>query len=65
MLSTSMLQFRSITTQKRFIPQIDGLRFVAIASVVSFHIYAAFENEYDEKRTPGRLRERFGASLDC
>lgn len=38
-----MLQFRRITTQKRFIPQIDGLRFVAIASVVFFHIYAAFE----------------------
>lgn len=38
-----MLQFRRITTQKRFIPQIDGLRFVAIASVVLFHIYAALE----------------------
>ena len=44
MLATSMLQFRRITTQKRFIPQIDGLRFVAIASVVFFHIYAALEN---------------------
>jgi peptidoglycan/LPS O-acetylase OafA/YrhL len=38
-----MLQFRRITTQKQFIPQIDGLRFVAIASVVLFHIYAALE----------------------
>ncbi len=38
-----MLQFRRITTQKQFIPQIDGLRFVAIASVVFFHIYAALE----------------------
>ena len=38
-----MLQFKRITTQKRFIPQIDGLRFVAIASVVFFHIYAALE----------------------
>jgi len=38
-----MLQFRRITTQKRFIPQIDGLRFVALASVVFFHIYAALE----------------------
>lgn len=35
-----MLQFRRITTQKRFIPQIDGLRFVAIASVALFHLYA-------------------------
>ena len=40
---TRMLQFRRIATQKRFIPQIDGLRFVAIASVVFFHIYAALE----------------------
>jgi peptidoglycan/LPS O-acetylase OafA/YrhL len=39
-----MLQFRRITTQGRFIPQIDGLRFVAITSVVLFHIYANFEN---------------------
>lgn len=38
-----MLQFRRITTQKRFIPQIDGLRFVAIASVFFFHIYAALD----------------------
>jgi peptidoglycan/LPS O-acetylase OafA/YrhL len=38
-----MLQFRRITTQKRFIPQIDGLRFVAIGSVVLFHLYATLE----------------------
>ena len=36
-----MLQLRRITAQKRFIPQIDGLRFVAISSVVFFHIYSA------------------------
>jgi len=39
-----MLNFRRITTQKRFIPQIDGLRFVAIASVVFFHIYSVLED---------------------
>jgi peptidoglycan/LPS O-acetylase OafA/YrhL len=38
-----MLEFRRITTQKRFIPQIDGLRFVAISSVVLLHVYAALE----------------------
>jgi len=43
MPASRMLQFKRITTQKRFIPQIDGLRFVAIASVVFFHIYAALE----------------------
>ncbi len=36
-----MLQFRRITTQERFIPQVDGLRFVAIGSVVLFHLYNA------------------------
>ena len=36
-----MLRFRRITTQKRFIPEIDGLRFVAISSVVFFHIWGA------------------------
>ena len=40
----AVLNFRRITTQKRFIPQIDGLRFVAIASVVFFHCYASLEN---------------------
>jgi peptidoglycan/LPS O-acetylase OafA/YrhL len=39
-----MLQFRRITTQKRFIPQIDGLRFVAIGSVVLFHLYSVLEH---------------------
>jgi peptidoglycan/LPS O-acetylase OafA/YrhL len=38
-----MLSFRRITANTRFIPQIDGLRFVAISSVVLFHLYAAFE----------------------
>lgn len=38
-----MLQLQRITTQKKFIPQIDGLRFAAIASVVLFHIYSALE----------------------
>jgi peptidoglycan/LPS O-acetylase OafA/YrhL len=39
----AMVQFQRITTQKRFIPQIDGLRFVAIGSVVLFHLYATLE----------------------
>ena len=34
-----MLELRRITDHKRFIPQIDGLRFVAISSVVFVHIY--------------------------
>jgi peptidoglycan/LPS O-acetylase OafA/YrhL len=33
-------RFRRITGGGVFIPQIDGLRFVAIASVVAFHLYA-------------------------
>ena len=38
-----MLEFRRITSQKRFIPQIDGLRFVAISSVVMVHIWDSLE----------------------
>ena len=37
--------FRRITSQKRFIPQIDGLRFVAISSVVLFHLYASLNHD--------------------
>jgi peptidoglycan/LPS O-acetylase OafA/YrhL len=33
--------FRRITSQKDFIPQIDGLRFVAITSVILFHLYGS------------------------
>jgi peptidoglycan/LPS O-acetylase OafA/YrhL len=39
-----MLNFRRVTTQNRFIPQIDGLRFVAISSVVLFHLYASLNH---------------------
>ena len=38
------LNFRRITSQKRFIPQIDGLRFIAISSVVLFHLYASLNH---------------------
>lgn len=37
--------FRRITSQKKFIPQIDGLRFVAISSVVLFHLYASLNHD--------------------
>jgi len=36
--------FRRITTQKRFIPQIDGMRFIAISSVVLFHLYVSLNH---------------------
>jgi peptidoglycan/LPS O-acetylase OafA/YrhL len=51
-----MLQFRRITTQKRFIPQIDGLRFVAIGSVVLFHLYSVLEH--------GAIAEPFPLNTD-
>lgn len=41
LIAVLMLQFRRITAKNRFIAQIDGLRFVAIAWVVFFHIYSA------------------------
>ena len=33
------LQFRRITTSGKFVPEIDGLRFVAVASVVLYHLH--------------------------
>lgn len=39
-----MLNFRRITTHKKYIPQIDGLRFVAIASVILFHLHASIQH---------------------
>jgi peptidoglycan/LPS O-acetylase OafA/YrhL len=48
-----MLQFRRVTTHKEFIPQIDGLRFVAIASVVLFHIYSDLEDGLISAPWPG------------
>ena len=35
----TLIHLRRITDSKTFIPQIDGLRFVAILSVVLFHIH--------------------------
>jgi peptidoglycan/LPS O-acetylase OafA/YrhL len=40
-----MLNFRRITTQKEFIPQIDGLRFVAIVSVILFHLHGLLQHK--------------------
>jgi peptidoglycan/LPS O-acetylase OafA/YrhL len=37
--SRSFLSLTRITSGGNFIPEIDGLRFIAIASVVAFHIY--------------------------
>jgi peptidoglycan/LPS O-acetylase OafA/YrhL len=45
-------RFRRITSGATFIPQIDGLRFVAIASVVAFHLYAQLER-YDDLHLGG------------
>lgn len=35
------MQFRRITSSGRYIPEIDGLRFLAIILVVLFHLYAS------------------------
>lgn len=34
-----MIHLRRITSGKKYIPQVDGLRFIAISSVLFFHIY--------------------------
>ena len=38
-MSRSLLQLRRITSGGRFVPEIDGLRFVAIAAVVMSHLH--------------------------
>ncbi len=40
MLSATLSRFRRITSGSSWIPEIDGLRFVAIMSVISFHLSA-------------------------
>jgi len=39
MLHYTLLQLRRITSGGRFVPEIDGLRFAAIASVVLYHLH--------------------------
>jgi peptidoglycan/LPS O-acetylase OafA/YrhL len=38
-MSLSLRQLRRITSSGRFVPEIDGLRFVAMASVVLYHLH--------------------------
>src|SRR5579863_1355272 len=40
----TLASFRRITTNGAFIPEIDGLRFIAIISVVFLHAYAELLN---------------------
>jgi len=41
-LSLLLLQRRRITSTGRFVPEIDGLRFVATTSVVAYHYWQGF-----------------------
>jgi len=38
-MSRALLHLRRITSSGRFVPEVDGLRFVAIASVVLYHLH--------------------------
>lgn len=51
------MQLRRITTTGRWIPEIDGLRFVAILSVVCFHI---FGETVSHPLTPVVVQPRYG-----
>src|SRR5689334_15938066 len=44
--------FRRITTSGGFIPEIDGLRFVAISTVVLFHIFSTLEHRFPQRYAP-------------
>ena len=44
-MKKSRINLSRITTSVNFIPEIDGLRFVAIVSVVLFHLYGFIENK--------------------
>ena len=44
-MKKSRINLSRITTSGNFIPEIDGLRFVAIVSVVLFHLYGFIENK--------------------
>jgi peptidoglycan/LPS O-acetylase OafA/YrhL len=46
--------FRRITSDGAYIPEIDGLRFIAILSVVFLHCYAEFLNRMATGATPGQ-----------
>src|ERR1700737_4419339 len=39
-------RFRRLTSNGTFVPEIDGLRFVAIASVIAFHLYGQLVRYY-------------------
>ena len=44
-MKKSKINLSRITTSGNFIPEIDGLRFVAIVSVVLFHLFGFIENK--------------------
>ena len=46
-MKKSRINLSRITTSGNFIPEIDGLRFVAIVSVVLFHLHGFIENKDD------------------
>jgi peptidoglycan/LPS O-acetylase OafA/YrhL len=48
--------FRRITSDGAYIPEIDGLRFIAILSVVFLHCYAEFLNRMATGATPRQNR---------
>jgi Predicted acyltransferases len=50
-----------VTSSGRFIPEIDGLRFVAIITVLLFHLNALTLQSYDAQ---GRFPSGLGAALD-
>ena len=57
--------FRRQTSSGMFIPEIDGLRFVAIAAVVAFHLHVQLARYYGVRLSgmPARLLDTGTAEL--
>lgn len=51
--STLASGLRRVTSDGKFVPEIDGLRFVAISSVVIYHLHWALENRLHLLAPPG------------
>ena len=51
-IDETLAKLRRVTTSGRYLPEIDGIRFIAIASVFLFHVTRLLYDEYPSNRVP-------------